>query len=703
MAGKKFDMGDFAKTLNIPVSNLGTEREQIEYIDIGLLDADANNFYQLSDVEELAANIEFVGLQQPLRVRENPDQPGRWIVVSGHRRRAALQKLVDGGREDLRAVPCIREQAAGSAALQELRLIYANSDTRKMTSAEISQQAERVEMLLYQLKKEGIEFPGRMRDHVAEACKVSKSKLARLKVIRDKLIPEFDKYYKAGKLKEASAYALAQQPPEVQKLVRKYTEEKDMQYLSEWQVDNTVGKITPVIGRKCKKQSGAACTHKTAMLEKLFDGNYGYKPCDRVCCDKCDNLASCKTACPLLFEKVKRLRADRRAQNAQEKAAKAAKDQPVIDEISEFWRREAAARAASGKSVKALFAATESYYSQDNEQSWVENETLQKIRKDTLLPFGQYGFYLGEAHRLIATAKCLGVTTDYLLGLSDDPHGAYTSDSADVEVEEPRAELIRWENRGKTPPIGALILTYDLTNNGPVLRPAVWDGNHFHAPGNPGKVLTGLQYTQWLRIPMAHSGETYQLDNSPAEPAPCVACKSAHPGCDKCCTACEDHCNAWQTCRRECDAVSATCAPVNAAGPIWYSQSVAPEVNQDIIVVGSTGYAEDARFIGNGALNGGALSWDDVMFWTPAPTGPTADKRVEPPAEGWVPLQYVDGQERPPRDGLYYCTFDCDGHIVSQTAWWDGFAHEWRFKQSGIIIDADCVGWFPLPTVEDAP
>ena len=274
-----------------------------------------------------------------------------------------------------------------------------------------------------------------------------------------------------------------------------------MQYLSGWQVDNAVGKIKPVIERKCKEQKGTACTHRNAILDKLFDGSYGYKPCDCVCCDKCDNLASCKTACPLLSEKVKRLRADRRAQNAQEKAAK---DQPVIDEISEFWRREAAARAASGKSVKDLFAATESYYSQANEQSWVENETLQKIRTDTLLPFGLHGFYLGEAHRLISTAKCLGVTTDYLLGLSDELNGAETSD----------------------------------------------------------------------------------LDDA---------------------------------------------------------------------------------------------------------------KHVEPPAEGWVPLQFVSGMERPPRDGMYYCRFDCEGHIVTQPAWWDGLLQKWSFRKYGDSIDTKCVSWFPLP------
>ena len=159
-------------------------REQIEYIDIDRIDDDPNNFYELSGLNELAANIELCGLQQPIRVRVNPDDGSRFIIVSGHRRRAAIRQLVNDGRDDLREIPCIRERTDGSAALQELRLIYANSDTRKLTSAEISKQAERVEALLYQLKDEGYEFPGRMRDHVAEACKLSKTKLANLKVIR---------------------------------------------------------------------------------------------------------------------------------------------------------------------------------------------------------------------------------------------------------------------------------------------------------------------------------------------------------------------------------------------------------------------------------------------------------------------------------------------------------------------------------------
>ena len=43
-------------------------REQIQYINLELLDADEANFYTIKDIDKLAANIELCGLQQPLRV-----------------------------------------------------------------------------------------------------------------------------------------------------------------------------------------------------------------------------------------------------------------------------------------------------------------------------------------------------------------------------------------------------------------------------------------------------------------------------------------------------------------------------------------------------------------------------------------------------------------------------------------------------------
>ncbi len=208
---KKFNLGDYLKDEN--VSRLDTE--QIVYIDLDRIDPDPANFYSLDGLDELAGNIELIGLQQPLRVRPEGE---RFVIVSGHRRRAACMMIRDGGSEQFaRGVPCIVDYGEASPAMRELRLIYANSATRVMSSAELSKQAERVTELLYELKEQGVEFPGRMRDHVAAACRVSASKLARLAAIRKNLIDSFRLAFDTGRLNEGNAYRLSQESQAVQR------------------------------------------------------------------------------------------------------------------------------------------------------------------------------------------------------------------------------------------------------------------------------------------------------------------------------------------------------------------------------------------------------------------------------------------------------------------------------------------------------
>lgn len=213
MAKNTFNLGDYLKDSAVSKSDTGPE--QLEYIPLDDIDPDPDNFYSLEGLDELAANIELVGLQQPLRVRPGPGD--HVTVVSGHRRRAACLLIRDGGSEQFsRGVPCIVERGDTSKEMQELRLIYANASTRVMTSAELSRQAERVEELLYKLKEQGVEFPGRMRDHVAAAVNASKTKLARLHAIRGNLVPDILSEFDAGTISEAVAYRISQEDPSVQ-------------------------------------------------------------------------------------------------------------------------------------------------------------------------------------------------------------------------------------------------------------------------------------------------------------------------------------------------------------------------------------------------------------------------------------------------------------------------------------------------------
>ena len=207
-----FDITSVLKTVSDP----NTGKEQIEYIDLDRIDQDDRNFYSLDGLGDLAENIELIGLQQPLRVR--PGEAGRYIIVSGHRRRAACLMIRDGGSSMFdQGVPCIVDYGEASEAMRELRLIYANSSTRVMSASEISKQAERVTQLLYELKEQGVEFPGRMRDHVAEACRVSRTKLARLHAIRKNLIPELLINFDHGWIGETVAYRISQEDKKTQR------------------------------------------------------------------------------------------------------------------------------------------------------------------------------------------------------------------------------------------------------------------------------------------------------------------------------------------------------------------------------------------------------------------------------------------------------------------------------------------------------
>ena len=320
-------------------------REQIEYIDLDLLDADEANFYSIQGIEELAANIELCGLQQPLRV--HPEQNGRYRVISGHRRRAALQTLAAEDPEKWRQAACIVERGDESPAMRELRLIMANSDTRQLTSAEISRQAERVERLLYQLKEEGVVFPGRMRDQVAAACKVSATKLGVLKVIREKLIPAYQELFNADKLPEFSAYALAKMPETLQKDIFAACKGKvNGHALEKYQKKAKEGLPELKKPLRCPPDGQQLCTHKAAFLR--HDCNDSWDQCWGVtCCMECEKAMRNWSPCPSACSKAKaaksaKLAAERQKEENRTKK-EAAKKQIASEPVAAFWRRVEAA------------------------------------------------------------------------------------------------------------------------------------------------------------------------------------------------------------------------------------------------------------------------------------------------------------------------------------------------------------------------
>ena len=389
-----------------------SRREEIEYIDIDKIDSDARNFYELSGLDALAANIELCGLQQPIRVRTSTKKPSRVVIVSGHRRVAALRMLVEEGKEGFRDVACIREDTPKSWAMQELRLIYANSDTRKMSSADIAKQAERVQELLYQLKEEGVEFPGRMRDHVAEACQISKSKLARLKVIRESLIPALHKDWENKSFSDQAAYALARMPELMQQV---FADKPGKHEFGGEQCEKILEARGSYANPQPNRYNGAPCKNcdngDNFLLHDVRE-RYGYDLCKgKRCCKSCASRHNCKFICSSAAKEKADRDAAQAERQANDEADRRKKSDEILEEAEVFWGRVNALCIQSGADLQAVAKKLIPYSYQSS--------TIPKIVDKTFDGMLYSGHELGLdlVKNLTDTCTMLGCSADALLGL----------------------------------------------------------------------------------------------------------------------------------------------------------------------------------------------------------------------------------------------------------------------------------------------
>ena len=496
---------DIAKVLG-DVSGTDTGREQIVYLDPDLLDPDDNNFYSLEGLDELAANIELIGLQQPLRVR--PGAGGRYIIVSGHRRRAAILMIRDSGSQQFAGgVPCIVEYGEASAAMRELRLIYANAATRKMTSADLSKQAERVEMLLYQLKEEGVEFPGRMRDHVAEACKVSKTKIARLHAIRANLVPFLLRRFDNGEMTEELAYQLSRLPNLPQHAVDAcLTNGKRKQMPYAWAVENIVKDLdTYTKPAKCDAHAGLPdCDQMhTHICRSLWEP---YRPCAQlvpgkrengICCRACNEREKCAWACKECRER----RALDKAIQKEKETEQAKRDQADRDLKQRIYKRQRREQAERVKRAADRLGLDDGF-TMATQYHWQTGPSLKEIRRAADGDFGNEYYYDGDllptdVATLKTWAEVLDCSLDYLAGLSAEPKPEPTP-----AAEGGGGDAPAWST-GAPPRSGLYVIKCGVPlEDGPQWRArriVVWTGDSWVTPG-PGVPVKENVYG-WYKIP----------------------------------------------------------------------------------------------------------------------------------------------------------------------------------------------------------
>lgn len=498
----KFEIGAFAKSVGAAVSKLDTT-EQLQRIDIDLLDENEANFYTLSNLQPLADSIAMDGLQQPLVV--TPAEGGRYTVLSGHRRRAAIRMLLEESSEpwpELRSVPCLVRRYQ-SQHLAELQLILANSTARELTNAEKMKQAERMEMLLYQLKEEGYEFPGRMRDQVAAACKISAPKLARLKVIREHLIPDYMAQFERDKLPEQTAYALARMPEAFQSRLHRVLKgdaptgrrAEELMELKQngctWEPD-----LTCPNGKPCQRGDIFLRHDAECLSLDLCKG--------QTCCLQCPRATREYDVCERMCGKAKALRKEGRDE---------AKEREAERERCRQKQYQAEVQASAVRLLRAAEAAgledTVKLSIRDYRPSVSVGE-LRSYAAGNFLGRHFYGNDLEKFDHPVDLAKQLCCSADYLLGMTEDLT--------------PPVQAVPEEDPGELDGSAEDVQAFDVDPVVSVAPSAIWGwrgagdlpeaGQRAIVQQEDGDYMLAIfQGGQWLELDMVEIGSFYTVEH----------------------------------------------------------------------------------------------------------------------------------------------------------------------------------------------
>jgi len=134
-------------------------------------------------IAELAGSIAATGLLEPLVVRRSPGQPGRYVIVAGHRRLLAARRVY--GDEDpatrarVDALPCVVREIADDAAFADA--LVENLVRADLTRREVMDAVRRLQEEYGWSGREIAKRTGRSAGDIGELLRVAKHpQLARL-------------------------------------------------------------------------------------------------------------------------------------------------------------------------------------------------------------------------------------------------------------------------------------------------------------------------------------------------------------------------------------------------------------------------------------------------------------------------------------------------------------------------------------------
>lgn len=391
MAGKNFDISKFAATLkSVPESDTMLE------ISVDDIRDNPRNFYPKPDPTALCALMDSIranGLLEPPTVVPSGDGQ-TYRLISGHSRMAAIREMFESGDEAdwkrFEKVLC-RVLPPMTPAQEECAVIEANRQ-RVKSPALLADEAKRLTDIYIKRKEAGEELPGRIRDRVAEVLQVNATKLANLAVIQKGLkVPGIVRLWERQEIPEAAALEIARMDIEEQYRLLDWKIESGSSYsIRDVKMFHTIWTMFP---HDCPESSGP-CPNAGLMYDRFY-------ACGELnncagCCRWCIKRETCKTVCKYC-----------KPETLSEPKPKI-KRNPALDDprlngetlIKTFCQRVMELRTATGLSRKEF---AESIHEYPGTYAAYENNSICGAEKVSKL------------------ALCLGTTTDYLYGLTDDP------------------------------------------------------------------------------------------------------------------------------------------------------------------------------------------------------------------------------------------------------------------------------------------
>ena len=390
---------DVFAILNDQLAKVSDSDTPVRMIPLTDIHPNPRNFYpRVDNLDDLVASIQANGLLEPLTVV--PDQGGGYRLISGHNRLAALKRAAFSQADRWAKVPCLVLPAMDEHV--ELAAIIESNRQRVKTKALLAEEADKLTEAYMARKRAGENLPGRIRDHVAEAMQISKTKLANLNAIRNGIkVPGIMTKWERDEIPEAAALEIARLPVEAQ------------YRLLDWVIDGhhsysmrDVRQFSVMWGgcsHKCP-ETGGFCPHAQDIYDRDFHGGVWHSP---GCCKGCLQRDTCPAACHY-----------------------AKQEQPPEPQVpSEDYGGGIAPPPELENRAPWTPDTWEQSAKQFSSRLRAERERTGLDRKAFAEKIGQYkatysaweNGSLPGSSVLPSLAVTLGVSTDYLYGLTDDP------------------------------------------------------------------------------------------------------------------------------------------------------------------------------------------------------------------------------------------------------------------------------------------